>query len=200
MMYNLTSCHDTVLRQSGGCVTCLAWHRRSAEYFQRTFCGKRASRSDGRRPHINLSNATSLPAGSTRIHAWVTRWQANVWAFRAGRCGVGASAGPWEIFPWRMSQDGAARPMFPPLDQAVVKAVACELGADTKQPLSRQSLADVTARVRRALGKPISRSTVWRILATDAIKLWRYKYSIFPRDPHFAEKAGPILDLYAGTW
>jgi hypothetical protein len=23
---------------------------------------------------------------------------------------------------------------------------------------------------------------------------------IFPRDPHFAEKAGPILDLYAGTW
>jgi hypothetical protein len=26
------------------------------------------------------------------------------------------------------------------------------------------------------------------------------KYWIFPRDPHFAEKAGPILDLYAGLW
>jgi hypothetical protein len=86
------------------------------------------------------------------------------------------------------------------LDHALVKAVACELIAETKQPLSRQSLADVTARARTALGKPISRSTVWRILATDAIKPWRYKYWIFPRDPNFAEKAGPILELYAGKW
>ena len=81
-----------------------------------------------------------------------------------------------------------------------MKAVACELIAETKQPLSRQSLADVTVRVRTVLGEPISRSTVWRILATDAIKPWRYKYWIFPRDPDFAEKAGPILDLYAGKW
>jgi hypothetical protein len=78
--------------------------------------------------------------------------------------------------------------------------VAGELVAETKQPLSRQSLADVTACAQKALGKAISRSTVWRILATDAIKPWRYKYWIFPRDPQFAEKAGPILDLYAGTW
>jgi DDE superfamily endonuclease len=82
----------------------------------------------------------------------------------------------------------------------MVKAVACELVAETHQPLSRQSLADVTARSRKALGTPMSRSTVWRILETDAIKPWRYKYWIFPRDPHFAEKAGPILDLYAGLW
>jgi hypothetical protein len=73
--------------------------------------------------------------------------------------------------------------------------VACELVAETKQPLSRQSLADMTARVRSALGKPISRSTVWRILEKEAIKPWRYKDWIFPRDPLFAEKAGPILDL-----
>ncbi len=86
------------------------------------------------------------------------------------------------------------------MDHALVKALACELVAETTQPLSRQSLADVTARARNALGKPISRSTVWRILDTDAIKPWRYKYWIFPRDPRFAEKAGPILDLYAGTW
>jgi hypothetical protein len=86
------------------------------------------------------------------------------------------------------------------LDHALVKAVACELVSETKQPLSRQSLADVTARAQTALGKPISRSTVWRILDRDAIKPWRYQYWIFPRDPQFAEKAGPILDLYAGTW
>jgi hypothetical protein len=90
--------------------------------------------------------------------------------------------------------------MFPPLDHALVKAVACELVAATQQPLRRQSLADVTARAGNALGTPSSRSTVWRILHTDAIKPWRYKYWLFPRDPHFADKAGPILDLYAGLW
>jgi hypothetical protein len=50
------------------------------------------------------------------------------------------------------------------------------------------------------LGRDISASTVWRILDSDAIKPWRYEYWIFPRDPEFAEKAGRVLDLYAGTW
>jgi hypothetical protein len=86
------------------------------------------------------------------------------------------------------------------LEHALVKAVACELVAETEQPLSRQALADVTVRAQRALGKPISRSTVWRILATDAIQPWRYKSWIVPRDPHVADKAGPMRDLYAGTW
>jgi DDE superfamily endonuclease len=99
-----------------------------------------------------------------------------------------------------MFLDAAARLLFPPLEQAVVKATACELVAQTKQPLSRQSLADVTGRARRALGKPISRTTVWRILDGDAIKPWQYKHWIFPRAPRFVEKAGPILDLYAGRW
>jgi hypothetical protein len=89
---------------------------------------------------------------------------------------------------------------FPPLDQALVKAVACERVAEANQPLSRQSLADVTARARNALGTPISRSTVWRMLETDAMKPWRYKYWILPRNPPFAENAGPVLDLYAGKW
>ena len=89
---------------------------------------------------------------------------------------------------------------FSPLDQAVVKAIACELVSQTKVPLSRQSLADVTDRVQQALSRKISPSTVWRILHRDAIKPWQYKYWIFPRDPRFVEKAGPILDLYAGHW
>jgi len=71
---------------------------------------------------------------------------------------------------------------------------------ETDGPLSRQALADLTARACRTLGKPISRSTVWRILHADALKPWRYKYWIFPRDPQFAEKAAVVLDLYAGLW
>ncbi len=82
----------------------------------------------------------------------------------------------------------------------MVKAIACEVVSQSELPLSRQSLADLTIRARTALRQPISRSTVWRILATDAIKPWQYNYWIFPRDPQFADKAGPILDLYAGWW
>jgi DDE superfamily endonuclease len=99
-----------------------------------------------------------------------------------------------------MSRDGAESPLFPPRGEAVVKAIACEMVAGTKVPLSRQSLDDVTTRAQYALGQPISRSTVGRILQNDAIKPWRYEHGIFPRDPQFAEKAGVILDLYAGLW
>jgi hypothetical protein len=67
-------------------------------------------------------------------------------------------------------------------------------------PLSRLSTSDLAERAAVALGRSISPSTVWRILDTDAIKPWRYKYWIFPRDPKFSEKAGRVLDLYAGSW
>ena len=37
---------------------------------------------------------------------------------------------------------------------------------------------------------------IWRWLDEDAIRPWRYRSWIFPRDPLFAEKAGVMLDLY----
>jgi hypothetical protein len=46
----------------------------------------------------------------------------------------------------------------------------------------------------------LSRSTLWRILDREALKPWRSRLWIFPRDPAFAEKAGRVLDLYAGWW
>jgi hypothetical protein len=36
------------------------------------------------------------------------------------------------------------------------------------------------------------------MLHEAAIKPWQYEHWLFPRDPPFAEKAGPILELYAG--
>ena len=82
----------------------------------------------------------------------------------------------------------------------MVQAVACEAVYRNQLPLSRLSLADLASQARLALGKAISRNTVRRILDTSAIKPWRYEYWIFPRDPQFAEKAGVIVDLYAGLW
>jgi hypothetical protein len=68
----------------------------------------------------------------------------------------------------------AGRPGFPPLDQALVKAVVCEAVHRTALPLSRLATADRAAQARRTLGKPISPSTVWRIRDADAIKPWQY--------------------------
>jgi hypothetical protein len=122
------------------------------------------------------------------------------WASPCGRCNVGADAGLQAIFASKIIQGAVASPLFPPLDQALIHATACETIAETKEPLSRQSLADLVRRSRETLGKKISRSVVWRMLHEAAIKPWQYEHWLFPKDPRFAEKAGPILDLYAGTW
>lgn len=112
----------------------------------------------------------------------------------------GAGAGPPGTSPWRTGPAAGASPLFPPLDRAVIKALACELVHETDLPLSRQSLADLATRARQELGKAVSRSTVGRVLRAAALKPWRYDHWIFPRDPHFAAKAAVILDLYAGLW
>jgi hypothetical protein len=41
--------------------------------------------------------------------------------------------------------------------------------------LSRQSTTDLAKRARDELNKPVSRSTVWRVLDEDAIKPWQYE-------------------------
>jgi hypothetical protein len=122
------------------------------------------------------------------------------WAFLLGRCNDGGVAGPLVISLSKTILGAVASRLFPPLDQALIHAMACETIAETKEPLSRQSLADLVRRSRETLGQKISRSTVWRMLHEAAIKPWQYEHWLFPKDPRFAEKAGPILDLYAGQW
>jgi hypothetical protein len=121
-------------------------------------------------------------------------------AYPGGKSDVGVNAGLLATLPSPTWVGGAASPLFPPVEEAQVKALACETVFQSQQPLSRQSLTDLTRRCQGVLGKPISRSTVWRILHTDAIKPWQFDYWIFPRDPQFAQKAERILDLYAGCW
>jgi hypothetical protein len=62
-------------------------------------------------------------------------------------------------------------------------------------------VADLTRHARQCgLAATISDSTVWRWLDEDAIRPWRYRSWIFPRDPDFPQKAGRILDLYERIW
>jgi transposase len=90
---------------------------------------------------------------------------------------------------------------FTPVQIAEVKALACQLPAETEVPLSRWSCPDLAcAAVARGLVPAISASSVRRILAADTLKPWQYQSWIFIRDPDFAVKASRVLDLYARTY
>jgi len=82
-----------------------------------------------------------------------------------------------------------------------IKALACELPYQHELPLSRLSLADIREEaIRRGIVASIGRATIWRWLSEDAIRPWYRRSWIFPRDPDFSRKAGPVLDLYQGIW
>jgi hypothetical protein len=87
---------------------------------------------------------------------------------------------------------------FTPTQIAEVKALACQLPAETEVPLSKWCCPDLAVEaVARGIVPAISASTVRRILAADTIKPWQHQSWIFIRDPGFAVKAGRVLDLYA---
>jgi len=89
-----------------------------------------------------------------------------------------------------------------PTTRALVVALACERPADRDVPLSRYSLSELAAEAATVLGTQVgpSRSSIWRWLMHDALRPWRHHCWIFPRDPHFLEVAGAVLDLYACRW
>jgi DDE superfamily endonuclease len=95
--------------------------------------------------------------------------------------------------------DGSQR--FPPEIIVQVKALACELPAKLDLPISRLSNNEIARQaVQQGMVAQISGTTVWRWLSDDAIRPWRHRCWIFPRDPQFAEKAGVILDLDQRVW
>ena len=78
-----------------------------------------------------------------------------------------------------------------------MKALACELPATLGLPLSRFSRAELRRHmVAAGIVAAISGVTIWRWLHEDALRPWSRQSWIFPRDPQFAQKAGPVLDLY----
>jgi hypothetical protein len=102
---------------------------------------------------------------------------------------------------WKSASARGGPGLFPPDLIVQVKALACELPATCHLPLARWSVADLSRQVRQSgIIATISDSTIWRWLHEDALRPWRYRSWIFPRDPQFASKAGRILDLYERLW
>ena len=69
--------------------------------------------------------------------------------------------------------------------------------------MSRLSIEEIRQHViSQGLVADISGATLWRRLSRDALRPWQHRRKnwISPRDPNFADKAGPILDLYQCVW
>ena len=168
--------------------------------FPSDFCKRRQTQFDDALRRFRMCSASGSCCCFTNDPASPMRTLAKSSACLLGKCNVGGSAGLPAISASRIIPGAAGSRLFPPGERAAVIAMACEAVAETGLPISRQSVADLTGRAQMALGRPISSSTVWRTLHEDAIKPWQYEHWIFPRDPLFAEKAGRVLDLYAGVW
>lgn len=116
-------------------------------------------------------------------------------------CISGASVRRRKASRSKIRKAAGGSPFFPPLEKTLVKALACELPRTHQQPLARYSLNDLRRRVEaEPQVRPMSRSTIWRLLDADAIKPWQHRCWLFPRDPNFVVKASVVLDLYAGFW
>jgi hypothetical protein len=86
-------------------------------------------------------------------------------------------------------------------ERVQITAVVCETLWKRELPLSRFSTADLLRVVTQEEGlEGLSHSSLARFLCQDALKPWRYRYWLFPRDPDFLSRACVVLDLYAGFW
>jgi hypothetical protein len=114
----------------------------------------------------------------------------------------GASGSRLPDYPvWKLNLGAGVKPAFPPSLVVQVKALACELPHRLGLPLSRLSIEEIRQHViSQGLVAEISGATLWRWLSTDALRPWQHRSWIFPRDPNFAARAGPVLDLYERIW
>ena len=97
--------------------------------------------------------------------------------------------------------EAGGQPAFPPRIVVAIKALACELPARRGLPLARWSVAELRQEAMASgIVAKISGTTLWRWLSQDALRPWRHRTWIFPRDPLFARKAGRVLDLYQRRW
>jgi transposase len=147
-----------------------------------------------RRARVILGSAAGLGSRALARQEQMSRTTVRRWLsrFAARRC------------DGLQDRPRSGRPLaIQPSTRALVVALACERPADRHVPLSRYSLSELTLEAAHRLEAEAyapSRSAIWRLLTRDALRPWRYRCWIYPRDAHFLERAGPVLDLYACQW
>jgi hypothetical protein len=97
--------------------------------------------------HMLRCNARNWPCCCTSSLCLITFPWPQLSANLPNGCKSGASIGPRKAARSKIRKDAGVSRFFPPLEQATVKAIACELPRQRKQPLSRYALSDLVRRV-----------------------------------------------------
>ena len=140
---------------------------------------------------------SSSPLRACPIRKLASAWTCHGRSYRSGASVSLTSAS----LACKSSQGEEGPAFFPPEIVVEIKALACQLPKDLGLPFSRLTRDDIARHaIQRGVVASISGATVWRWLSADAIRPWCYRSWIWPRDPHFEQKAGCILDLYHRTW
>jgi hypothetical protein len=95
-----------------------------------------------------------------------------------------------------MHRARVARSAFPPAERVDVLAMATRKPATYHCPATRWSLDDVVAALSQHRLRPLSRSSIWRILEEADLKPHRSVYWLNSHDPDFESKAQDICQLY----
>ena len=91
----------------------------------------------------NRPTLSACAASSMSSPPWETTRRPKRLVCPLARYNAGEVAGPPAISPSKIMRAAAERLLFPPLDQALIRAMAREVVAETKEPLSRQSVAEL---------------------------------------------------------
>jgi hypothetical protein len=95
-----------------------------------------------------------------------------------------------------MPRARGAHGAFPPAERVAVLSMATRKPATDHCPATRWSLDDLVAALPQHRLQPLSRSSLWRILAEADLKPHRSVYGLNSHDPDCAAKADDLCQLY----
>ena len=147
--YNPLPGKETATSPGRGRVPCLAPIRFFVQRSPTSFWRRRGWKCAAKSFLTVPCSGRSWRCWSMSIPTGIKCGSAATWDCPADRFIAGGNDGQREISPWRMTRAAVVRPIFPPRDRALVKALACERVAETGEPISRQSLDDLTSRRRK---------------------------------------------------
>src|SRR5713101_5401512 len=137
--------------------------------------------SSGSPPQINL-----------RMCRWPPRWTVSVIRSAGGVIAILRMAS----LACKMRRARVVRGAFPPSERVDVLSIATKKPATYHCPATRWSLDDLVAALSQHRLRPMSRSSLWRILEEADLKPHRSVYWLNSHDPDFDTKAQDICKLY----
>src|SRR5882762_11581732 len=134
----------------------------------------------------------SPPPINPRMCRWPPRWPVSVIRSAGGVSAILRTASP----VCKMRRARVVRGAFPPSERVDVLSIATKKPATYHCPATRWSLDDLVAALPQHRLRPMSRSSLWRILEEADLKPHRSVYWLNSHDPDFEAKAQAICALY----